>query len=594
MTQTPAPRWSLDALFPSLDAETYLASKAEVKTRLGALAEKVAAPLEAEALAPLLADLNALLEDLMLLYSYTHLLISVDAFDERAQAEGSSLEPLNSQVELIFKRLTRFIGGLGLEPLLETSTYLHAHRYFLDKAQREAAHLLDDSSEALLATLDMSGGGLWAKLRSDLNSRTTTPAEIPGQAPKDYGLAELRNLQNSQDPTTRRAAFAAELKLLEAHSLAYAGAMNGVKGQVLEVSKKRGFTSPLAQSLSDIDLTPKALNAMQEACREAFPVFRRYLRAKARLLGKDKLAWFDIMAPLPVAGARTFSWDEAVTFIVDAFDSYAPRLAAFAERSFAENWHDALPRRGKGTGAYCMPLHKIKASRIMSNFGGTLDDVFTLAHELGHAYHNDCIYRAQRSDLQADMPMTLAETASIFCETIATNSMLANTQGENHLLILEQDLLGATQLVLDIDSRFLFEQAVFEKRAARSLSVEELNTLMLQAQNATYGDILDPEFRHPLMWAQKPHYYSSRTSYYNFPYTFGYLFGLGLYAYYQAHPEGWHDAYEQLLSETGMASAKDLAARFDIDIEEKSFWQRSLAIPCARVEAYEAAVAKAL
>ena len=397
-------------------------------------------------------------------------------------------------------------------------------------------------------------------------------------------------MQSDADPDLRRAAYEAELELLTQNVVAYAAAMNGIKAQVNETTERRGWATALDEALFSSHITRESLAAMQSACRERFPAFRRYLKAKAKFLGKPTLAWYDLRAPVTVGTPRSFSWAETTDFITEVFGSYSPKLAAFAQKTFAEGWHDVPPRKGKRSGAFCMSVRGVQESRIMHNFGSGLDDVFTAAHELGHAYHNLCIFDAGRTPLQNDSPMTLAETASIFCETVVTNALLNRADEAEKLAILEQDLLSSTQLVVDIDSRFRFEQAVFEKRRERELSVDELNALMLEAQTQTYGDALDQDARHPLMWAQKGHYYSAGRSFYNFPYTFGYLFGLGLYAQYQTNPEGWHERYDELLSQTGMHDAAPLAAGFGIDIESEDFWRKSLDIAEARVAEYEALV----
>ena len=213
-------------------------------------------------------------------------------------------------------------------------------------------------------------------------------------------------------------------------------------------------------------------------------------------------------------------------------------------------------------------------SRVLMNFAGTFDSVSTLAHELGHAYHNTNL--ADRTPLQRQTPMALAETASIFCETILVQTGLraAADDPERELALLDIDLTGATQVVVDIHSRFLFETDVFDRRRERALSVHELNDAMTTAQLATYGDGLDPDALHPYMWAVKPHYYS--TAFYNWPYTFGLLFGIGLYARYTADPERFRLGYDDLLSATGLADAAELAARFGIDVRDEAFWGDSL------------------
>jgi oligoendopeptidase F len=282
---------------------------------------------------------------------------------------------------------------------------------------------------------------------------------------------------------------------------------------------------------------------------------------------------------------RRYSFQDARNLIVQQFGLFSHRLARFARRAFDEQWIDAQPRDGKRGGAFCVSLPGVEESRVLCNFDGSLDQVFTLAHELGHAYHNEC--RIGRSMLQRITPMTLAETASIFCETIVTDALLANvTCPQEELAMLETFLIGATQVVVDISSRFRFEKEVYERRAKAELSADDFCDIMLRAQKATYGDGLDERFLHPFMWAWKPHYYRPTLSFYNFPYAFGLLFGLGLYAIYQERGVPFLREYDALLASTGEGTAADLAARFDIDIQDSGFWRNSLNIIARRVERY--------
>jgi oligoendopeptidase F len=224
-------------------------------------------------------------------------------------------------------------------------------------------------------------------------------------------------------------------------------------------------------------------------------------------------------------------------------------------------------------------------SAVFLNFGPSFSSVSTLAHELGHAYHNTTL--ATRTPWQRDTPMALAETASIFCETIVANAAIETGSAADKLAVLEHQLQGSCQVVVDIHSRFLFESRVFQGRARRELSVSELNTLMLEAQRETYGDGLDPEVLHPFMWAMKPHYYSTGRSFYNWPYTFGLLFGLGLYARYREDPARFRAGYDDLLASTGLHSAADLAARFGIDVRQAAFWRASLDVVREQVNQFE-------
>jgi oligoendopeptidase F len=284
---------------------------------------------------------------------------------------------------------------------------------------------------------------------------------------------------------------------------------------------------------------------------------------------------------------KTYSYSEAKDFILEHFNGFSPELASFAKTAFDNNWIDAEQRSGKRGGAFCMGIPAVKESRILCNFDGTLDQVMTIAHELGHGYHNFNMYQANKTPLQSQTPMTMAETASIMCETIAFNAVMKTiTDPQEELALLETALIGDAQVIVDIYSRFLFEKEVFERREKSELSADELCKIMEDAQSQTYGDGLDANFRHKYMWTWKPHYYSAGLSFYNFPYSFGMLFGIGLYAIYQQRGEVFVPDYKKLLSSTGEAPAAELAARFGIDIRSKQFWADSLAVVGKRVDHY--------
>ena len=599
MSSIDLPYWQLHSIFSGLNSDDYLAAKTRLKTQIQTLEQFMNKHQigSGKRLEPSL-DLHRLIDELTEhinqigelsqdLRSYLTGFISTDAFNDEAKAEASHLLDLQTRYATLMKRFSAFLGRLELEPYFETSDFAKSQHYALKRAQALAHHLMTDSEEALASQLDASGGGAWARLHSELISRSSIKATLAGQNQSEFAVTELKNLQSDANSTLRKAAYETELELLSQHEVSFAAAINSIKGQVNELSQKRGWESALQEALFQNALSEKALDAMQEACRESFDYFRRYLKAKASFLGKDTLAWYDLNAPVSVSKSQSYSYAEAQQFIITSFETYSDDLAQYAKKAFEANWLDVPPRKGKRNGAFCMAVPGRKESRIMLNYGHTLDDIFTLAHELGHGYHNEQMYQFGRSSLNRNTPMTLAETASIFCETIVVNQLLNTASEEEKLSILEQDLLGATQLILDIHSRFIFEKTVFEKRKERELSITELKAIMLDAQAQTYGNGLTANERHPLMWAFKGHYYSTSRSFYNFPYTFGYLFGLGIYAEYQRKPEGFQTRYNKLLASTGMADAKTLAESFGIDIEDKAFWKASLSIAEARVIDYE-------
>lgn len=597
-----APRWQLDTIFPGLESPDFAHAQQRAGELLAELEHLVARSRIREGVTATAADastaerfldgLNAASELLMDLIAYVHCRTDTNSFDEAAQAMRSTLQPLLTRYRIAAKEFTAWVSTLPLDTAAAASSVVAAHRYGLGRAQRIASHLLPGEAETLVEALSPTGGGAWGRLHDALISRETIRVALPGRAEEEYGVAQLTNLQGDPDPATRRAAWQAQLALLERNAIGFAAAMNSIKGEVGELAARRGWDSPLAESLFQNSISAEALAAMQQACSEAFPLLRRYLHAKARHLGKERLGWYDLEAPVGAA-ARHYGWEEARDFVVRHFGSFSTDLAAFARRAFDEGWLDGPPARGKTNGAYCVDVPGRRESRILLNFGGRLDDLFTIAHELGHAWHNECMYRAERTPLQSESPMTMAETASIFCETLILAAVLEDAAADERLAILDRDLTGTALLLLDIHSRFLFESGVFARRRERELSQAELDRLMLDAQESTYGDGLAQDERHRLMWALKGHYYSSSRSFYNYPYTFGYLFGLGLYGEYLRRPEGFTERYDHLLASTGMADADELAAGFGIDLEDPAFWRRGLEPLAARVAEYEELVGAA-
>ncbi len=386
-------------------------------------------------------------------------------------------------------------------------------------------------------------------------------------------MSDVRNLANDPDRDVRRRAYEAEIDAWKKWSTPIAAALNGVKGEHGTLSRKRGWDSVLQESLHQNHIDQETLDAMMSAARDAFPDIRRYWAAKARAMGIEKLEWFDITAPVS-QNEREWQWDEGMDFLMEQFGSYSSKMRDMVQQAMDERWIDAGPREGKVDGAFCMGTVPGK-SGVLSNFTPSFDAVSTMAHELGHAYHNLC--QVDSSPLWSmNTPMTLAETASTFCETILRKAAIEQGSEDEKFSILDGGLVDAGQIVVDITSRFLFEQSVFEARANGVLTADDFNEMMIAAQKETYGDAIVEESLHPYMWAVKSHYYSVNRAFYNYPYMFGLLFGLGLYAQYQQEPESFKAKYDVLLASTGSADAATLAAEFGIDIRSKEFWTASL------------------
>ncbi len=432
---------------------------------------------------------------------------------------------------------------------------------------------MEPAQEDLQAELTLSGGSAWARLDDDITSQIMVPFENDDGVVEQHPMPEIRNFAMSADREVRRRAYEAELDAWKLWQTPIAAALNGVKGEHATLARRRGWDSILEQSLHQNHIDRQTLDAMMGVARDAFADFRRYFHAKAKVFGVEKLAFYDLFAPLSSEG-REWPWEETLDVVYEQFGRYSPKMRGLAERAIAEQWVDAGSRPGKVGGAFCMSVGG-EESRVLMNFTPAFDGVRTLAHELGHAYHNLC-QAGVTPWRRGSTPMTLAETASTFCETILTQAAIANGTEDERFAILEGSLQDEAQTVVDITSRFLFEQAACAKRPERSLSADEFRELMLDAQRQTYGDGLDADALHPWMWAAKGHYYSPSFAYYNYPYKFGLLFGVGLYAKYQADPDGFRTSYDDLLVSTGDADAATLAARFGFDIRSKAFWEESL------------------
>jgi pepF/M3 family oligoendopeptidase len=591
-------RWDLNSIYPGIETKDFqddwekLVSQQEVLGQF--FAERSGQNGKVENASDLPQQVETLitgLNDALLLGNsldaYLNLLVAADSFDQAARRKLSEFDPIFTRLRNDIRRFQRYVGEIAgaLPQILESNPVARVHAFQLQEAADRSRYLMSPVEEDLAAELSTSGGNAWRKLQNTMTSQATVEFELEGEV-QNLPIPALINLHSHPDEEVRRRAYFAELKIWEELGEPLAAALNGVKGSYGVLARRRGYPDALHSALEICRIDQETLNALLDAMRGSFPMFRRYLGAKASRLGKTKLPWWDLFVPLGEIN-KSYTITEAREFILEHFARFSKELHDFARQAFDQQWIDVFPRKGKRGGAFCMSINKVKESRVLCNFDGSLDEVFTIAHELGHGFHNRCIFRAGKTELQRIYPMTLAETASIFCETIIQDAILAQVRdpGEE-LSILETTLIGNTQVIVDVYSRYLFEKEVFERRAHAELSPEELCEIMREAQLATYGDALDERYLHPYMWTWKPHYYFDHLSFYNFPYAFGLLFGTGLYALYRQRGAAFIPEYVDLLASTGEATPAQLASRFEIDIHQPDFWQRSLNVIGERIDRY--------
>ncbi|HEX4144471.1 MAG TPA: M3 family oligoendopeptidase [Pirellulales bacterium] len=596
--QGPLPHWDLSNVYGGLEADDYRRDFQLLDRGLSQLAEQFDAA-GVGRLAELPADSDGLRKALVgildranelgrlcdTLSAFVYAFFSTDSYNTTAAREMSKLELLGVRRQKLDVRLRAWIGSLAprLDAWISQDPLLGEHQFFLRNSARRSRYLMSEPLEALAAELCIDAGGAFGKLQGSVTSQLMVPLERDGKTER-LPITAVRNLVFDLDPLLRERAYQAEQAGWESIRTTVAACLNGVKGTALTLARRRGWPNVLDAAIDDNRIDRPTLDALLGAIDESLPVFRRYLRAKATKLGLERLRWWDLFAPVGGA-ARRFSWPQASQFIAEKFSTFSDEMGSMAHAAFEHRWIDAEPRSGKRGGAFCMSVEGVEESRILANFDGSFDQVSTLAHELGHAYHNHC----QRGlpSLLRGAPSTLAETASIFCETLIAEEALSESNPQEQLAILEAQLSGATQVCLDIRSRFQFEQAVFVRRAECELSAEEFCAAMLEAQAATYGDAIDPATYHRYMWLWKPHYYAHEHNFYNFPYAFGHLFSLGLYAVYGRDGASFVPRYDALLRATNQDYAAPLAARFGIDITQPDFWRESLRVIAEQVERFE-------
>lgn len=584
------PRWDVSDYFPAIESREFADAEERLGAdigRLGALYDRhdirsgnTPDPDDAGGiLDEIVAATNATADQMSLVRAYLNAFVSTDATDAVAQAAMSRLQRIAVDFSNLSTRFDAWTAGLDIDGLVTSNDTAADHEWPLRKGAGRAEHQMSASEEELAAMLSMTGSSAWSRLYGDVTSGMETEVALPTGS-TTLPIFAVRALATNRDAAVRTAAYEAELAAWEQNSTPIAAALNAIKGEQQELALRRGWPSILAAQRFGQAVDEQTLDALQSAMVASFPDFRRYLRAKASTLGhSDGLPWHDLFAP--VGESASVDWSGAVTAVAEAFGSYSPALRGLATRAVDESWIDVEPRAGKRGGAFCMPMGD-GDSRVLLNFDGSMDGVMTLAHELGHAYHNTQL--GHRTPMQRGTPSSLAETASIFCETLMVQHGLTTVDGAQKLALLDVDLSGTAQVIVDIHSRFLFESTVFDRRRTSTLSVPELCEAMADAQESTYGDGLDPDVRHPWMWAAKPHYYGS--VFYNWPYAFGLLFGIGLYAKYEADPERFRSEYDDLLSSTGMATAAQLGDRFDLDVRDEAFWTAGLDVVRARIDDY--------
>ena len=564
--------WDLTVFYKDFDDPEFKDDLARLPKEIDAFTAAIAAPAEDEVkkLVSLVHQeeaLSNLFERLSLMIGLT---LSVDANNKAANAAMAPLMRAVMGSSLASNAFSRYLASLeNLDAIIDADDELKARAFALREAAEDAKHQLPEALEKPVLKMQLSGGEAFSQLRDKLDA--TLLVDYDG---KQIPLSAVRALAYDGDADTRRRAYEAELASYKKIELPMSFCLNNLKAEGETMAALKGYKGVLDMALAHSRMDEKTLEAMWTAIREALPELREYFKAKGRLLGHENgLPFYDLFAPVGQS-TRTYTVEEARALLLDLFGKFCPEMGEMMRTAFDEGWIDMYPREGKSGGAFCSGYYAKNISRVMTNFAGSASDVSTLAHELGHAFNNRMLHH--KPIMMTETPMPLAETASTFNETLLISQLLKTATPEEELTLLDSCLTEQTQTMVDIYSRFLFEQKVVTAQADHALDVDELKETMLWAQEQSYGDGLDPEYRHPYMWACKSHYYSTGVHFYNFPYAFGGLFARGLYARYEKEGEAFVPVYCDLLSRFGSDTIANVTASVGIDVTTPDFWREAV------------------
>lgn len=600
-THSDAPEWDNSSEYPSLSSPEFANDENEALDLIASIANRLASltPLFAQAHDGRLKDEDRTLlvkglqalsqkrercETLMRnLITFVYCEMNVNASDQEAVKTASRLKSHFSQLHQTLKPYELFLIN-GPERLIEDyldSEQTRGQRFRVLYNRKLGDTFLPEAEEKLLTAMSVSGhqawGDLYDAIAGQLKCQMSTP-ESNGTT-ETIGLAQASGYLRSSDEQTRKAAWNAINQAWDEQREPCAAILNALAGWRLEVVRRRSYARPidfLTHPLHQNSIQRETLEAMLGAIRTRIDVPRRGLANLARVLGKDRLDPWDLLCSPPARfGSTNRSFHDGFELVAQAFENVHPELSDFVRMMRKNRWIEARVRPNKQQGAYCTEFEKSSSPRVFQTYMGSVNDISTLAHELGHAYHSWAMRDLPLAE--RDYPSTLAETASIFAETAVAGSISRGGDATARFEIGWEVTKHAVGLLLNIPARYEFEKTFYERRKERFVPADELCELTEQAWRNWYGEGLSTPDR--MFWASKLHFSMAGTSFYNFPYAFGYLFSLGVYAQRESLGDAFFDAYKGILRDTGRMTAEDLIRKhLGEDISQPQFWLKSLAV----------------
>ncbi|MFC0212733.1 M3 family oligoendopeptidase [Paenibacillus chartarius] len=583
--------WDLSAIFPGgSDSAEFAAfldrldtDIEEFKSRLNGVTPPADAQ-ESAGLADIVERMQGLLIRLREAGSFTGCLTAENVKDKKALQLSGRVKVLGAAYESSMTRFDELLTKVAdpvWEQLLVKEPFASV-RFALNERRELAGEKLPPEQEALLTDLAVDGYHGWSDLYDTTVSQFRMPVEEDGKI-VELSAGQAFNKLHTPDTAKRRELFAKWEETWAEKADFCAEALNHLAGFRLSVYKHRGWESIHKEPLAVNRMSKATLDAMWGAIEGAKDAFVGYFERKAAMLGLDKLAWVDVEAPIG-SSVQKISFDDGAKLIVEQFRQFSPQLADFSEMAFEKRWIEAEDRGGKRPGGFCTSFPAAGETRIFMTFGGTMDNVSTLAHELGHAYHQHVMN--DMPALAQEYAMNVAETASTFAEMIVSDALVsAAATDEERVTLIEDKIQRAVAFFMNIHARFIFETNFYAERRKGLVSVERLNELMTEAQKTAFKDALSGY--HPHFWAAKLHFYITEVPFYNFPYTFGYLFSAGIYAIAKQEGAAFEERYKALLRDTGSMTVEELAHKhLGVDLTKQDFWQGGVRMAVEDVQTF--------
>ena len=526
------------------------------------------------------------------LSSYISCLASSDASNESYLKEEAALARLRAESGKIRIELLRAVKNSPEDAFssLTGRPALAGAEHYLTRLREEARRAMASEKEVLTTDLAVDGIQSWGRLYSTFSSKLDFDMLYPDGRRQRLPMSQRRSLMDHPDRRIRKAAFDGGNAAWQTVEDTAAAALNAIAGTRLTLNRHRGVEHFLDIALFQASIGRKTLDAMFTALHANIELPRRILRLKAKQMGQNRIAWFDLGAPLDLPNQETLSWGKATATVGGSFLRAYPALGNFFQAQvLGKNWVDWEPRAGKRPGGFCTSSMLSKESRIFMTYNDSLGDMLTLAHESGHAFHG-YVMRETRPYARG-YPMTLAETASTFGEQLLMNGVLEDpaVSDAHKAMILDVEVGHGAIYLLDIPVRYEFEKVFYEERKDGELTVSRLKELMIETQRRILGDVLETGGEDPYFWASKLHFYITGLTFYNFPYTFGFLLSRSLYAMFKQQGATFLSQYEEFLRLTGSDTAEKVAQRaLGRNLEDPEFWSEailSLEEPLNRLEA---------